>query len=462
MNRFSLTTLLLCLFTISPTFAQIITTIAGNGTGTCIADMGNGSPATGAVLGCVHGIAINDSGYIFVGSENNTVRKISSAGIITAFAGNDTAGFSGDGGAATAARLYVPEGICFDKKGNTYIADAANHRVRRVDTAGIITTFAGNGMLGTFMGGGPATAATIGEVYCVCSDALCNIYISMSLHILKVDTFGIITNFAGNGAGGFSGDGGPATNASISDVYQIAFDTYGNLFLTDANDNRVRKIDATGIITTVAGSSAGGMPTYLGDGGPATAGGLNSPTGVFPDACGNIYISDGYNNRIRMVNDQGIITTIAGTGYGAGTSSTATGGYSGDDGPATAAELYWPAFICIDPHTGLYIADERNRCVRYIHYDSCRNTTGVPFVSTPKEELRIYPNPATTSITISNPTSINADRYSIKNLLGQIVLDGSMNTGTQNVDISTLANGSYIISLYREGNPCGNKMFVKN
>ncbi len=440
--------------------AQIITTVAGTSTGTFFVDAGNGGPATDAVLGGVHSIAINDSG-IFIGSLNNTIRKINSAGIIFAFAGNDTAGFSGDDGPATAAKLNVPEGICFDKKGNTYIADAGNHRVRKVDETGIITTFAGNGMPGTFVGGGPATTAAIGGVFGVCSDAAGNIYISGNLHVLKVDTFGVITNFAGNGAGGFSGDGGPATNAGIGPI-QIALDASGNLFIADGGSNRIRKIDAAGIITTVAGSSAGGTPAYLGDGGPATAAGLNYPTGVFPDDCGNVYISDCYNNRIRMVNDQGIITTIAGNGYGAGTSTTVTGGFSGDGGPATAAELHEPAFICIDPHTGLYITDGYNKRVRYIHYDSCRNTTGVPFVSTPKEELRIYPNPATTSITISNPTSINADRYSIKNLLGQIVLDGSMNNGTQNVDVGTLPSGSYIVSLYNEGNPCGNKMFVKN
>ncbi|MCD6010504.1 MAG: repeat containing protein [Flavipsychrobacter sp.] len=273
--------------------------------------------------------------YISVSGVYHNLRKVDTAGIIHAFVGGSisSSGFSGDGGPATAARIDEPRGITFDKKGNVYFFDRDNKRVRKVDTAGIITTFAGNGSTTSSGDGGPATAAGIGIGAGLCSDTAGNIYIGADNFIRKVDTAGIITAIAGTGVGGYSGDGGMADTAQIETLNgQIVVDKYGNLYMTASG--RVRKINAAGIITTIAGN---GTPTYSGDGGPATAAGMNI-YGVYPDSNGNIYIADhDPGHRIRKVNSAGIITSIAGT----------TNGFSGDGGPGTSAKMFRPRILCL-------------------------------------------------------------------------------------------------------------------
>lgn len=343
------------------TQAQIITTIAGNGTNSYT---GDGGPATAAEIWYPWGLATDISGNAYftgsyyLTSDYNNVRKINAAGIISSFAGNGTPGFSGDGGPATAAQLNYPMGVATDGSGNLYILDWNNYRIRKVNTAGIISTIAGTGINGNTGDGGPATAAEIYAPYAITCDASGNIYFGQfyGYRIRKIYPSGTITTFAGSGSSGFSGDGGPATMAQIGMVYGLATDPSGNVYIADYTNNRVRVVNSSGIITTIAGSSAVG---FSGDGGPATDAALNGPLCLAIDLDGNINISDYGNDRIRRVSSLGTITTFGGNG---------ALGYSGDGGPATAAKLNHPCGIAVDPAANVLFSDWNNYRVRMITY----------------------------------------------------------------------------------------------
>jgi trimeric autotransporter adhesin len=265
--------------------------------------------------------------------------------VINTIAGNGTSGWHGDGEYATSAQLSWPEHVRADNAGNIYIADFLNGRIRKVDTFGIITTIAGNG-LNVYSGdGGPAAYASIEYPISLGFDGAGNLYIAEDSsyawsgigmggsRIRKVDAAGIITTIAGNsygGAGGFIGDGGPATAAQFYSVFDIAVDAIGNIYICDLGNLRIRKIDTAGIINTIAGSGAYG---WSGDGGPAIEAEFTTPMGITVDGTGNVYIADFTNNNIRKVDTFGIISTIAGN---------LMYGFSGDSGQATAAELWSP------------------------------------------------------------------------------------------------------------------------
>jgi hypothetical protein len=286
------------------------------------------------------------------------------AGTITTVAGNGTTGYSGDGGAATGAQLSTPTGIAFDGGGNMFIADFSNNVIRRVDAStALIGTIAGTGVAGFSGDGGPGTAAQLNGPTHVVFDRTVNLYITDANNerIRKVDavTDQIVT-IAGTGIAGFSGDGGAATSAQLNFPDGVALDTDGNVFIGDALNNRVREVTiATGDITTVAGNGVGG---YSGDGGPATNAELNFPSRPFVDTAGDIYIADYQNNRIRKVDaSTGIITTIAGTGVA---------GFSGDGGPSTGAQLNGPLSVALDATGVLYIADTNNERIRAVNTSS--------------------------------------------------------------------------------------------
>jgi sugar lactone lactonase YvrE len=256
---------------------------------------------------------VSASGNLFIAeARSSVIRKVNTSGIINTVAGNGARGYSGDNGIATSAQLIWPNGIAVDIFGNFYIADSFTNRIRKVNTSGIITTVAGNGTSGYSGDEGPASGAQLNGPGGVAIDASGNLYIADAGNerVRKVSRSGIITTAAGNGVRGYSGDNGPATSAQLFNPRNLAVDTSGNIYIAD-NNNVIRKVNTSGIITTVAGT---GAPGYSGDNGPASSAHLNGPEGMTVDASGNIYIADNFNNRIRKVNTGGIITTVAGNG----------------------------------------------------------------------------------------------------------------------------------------------------
>jgi len=273
----------------------ILTEIAGGGTLTA-----EGSLATGYDVGVCNGLAVDAAGNIYF-SEQNThkVKKISTSGIVTTYVGTGAMGFAGDGGLAAAAKLNNPTGICIDAMGNLYIADSNNHRIRKVSTNGIITTVAGNGTGGVTGEGGPAILASMSVPESVITDSSGNIYFcDAGYRVCKIAPSGILTRIAGTGLIGFSGDGGPALSAQITPK-AVAVDGYNNIYIADFMYNVVRKVNSMGIITTIAGQD--GLSGFSGDGGHPLSALLSFPYGLLVTANCNLYITDQGNQRIRVI-----------------------------------------------------------------------------------------------------------------------------------------------------------------
>jgi len=335
-----------------------ITTVAGNGSS---GYSGDGGLATSAKINFPNGVSVDAARNLYiVDSGNHCVRKMGTNNIITTVAGNGVAGYSGDGGAATNANLANPQNVTVDLFGNLLIADFGNNRIRQVGTNGIIMTVAGRNL----NDGDAATNATINFALGTAFDSIGNLYIA-DVHnnrIRKVDTNGIITTVAGNGVPAYSGDGDAATNASLNQPYGVALDVVGNLFIADAFNQRIRKVDTNGIISTVAGISSYG---YSGDGGAATNAKLWRPYDVAVDSSGNILIADWANSRIRKVDSNSIISTVVGTQYP---------GFSGDGGMSTNASIANPSAIYLDSLGNLLIADLSNGRIRKVDTNSIINT----------------------------------------------------------------------------------------
>ena len=336
----------------------LVTTVAGTGD---LGSSGDGGPATCAHLFSPFGVAVDANGNLYIADfGNNRIRKVSPSGIITTVVGTGTYGYGGDGGPATSAFLSDPIDVAVDNNGNLYIADRGNHRIRKVNTSGVITTVAGTGTYGYSGDGGPATLAQLNTPYNVAVDASGNIYISDSNNrrIRKVDTAGIITTTAGTGTQGYSGDGGPATSAQLGYPHSLLVDGSGNLYFDDYYNHCMRKVSPSGIITTVAGT---GDPGYSGDGGPATSAQLYYPFGIAKDGSGNLYVGDNSNNRVRKIDTSGIITLFAGNG------SNGSGGFNGDGESAITAQLSEPSGVAVDSDGNLYIADRANHRIRKVN-----------------------------------------------------------------------------------------------
>ena len=332
----------------------IIRTRAGSG---FFGFSGDNGPATSARFSSPNGVAIDARGSLYIADlYNDRIRKVGTDGVITTFAGKLGGTFAGDGGPATEAGLFDPAGVAVDEKGNIYIADMDNNRVRRVDTTGKITTVAGNGNFGYTGDNGAATQTALSSPAAVAVDATGNIYIAdlFNSRIRKVNAQGIITTFAGTGVDGYAGDNGPAIEARIDTPEGVSVDRAGNVYIADSASAVVRRVDTAGVITTFAGT---GVDGYSGDGGQARLARLSSPRGVVAEAGGNIYIADAGNDRIRQVDPGGLITTVAGNGQT---------GYNGDAIPATQASLFEPVGLAADPHGVVYIADSYNDRIRML------------------------------------------------------------------------------------------------
>ena len=335
----------------------VIDTIAGTGEE---GFAGDGGPALRAKFLTPQSLAIDSDGNLYVADRNNgRVRRIDADGNISTVAGNGTSrptAPSGDGGPAVEARLASPVSIALDRLGNLFVAEFAADRVRKIDTSGIISTIAGTGVQGSGGDGGPALEAQLDQPNAIAVDADRNVYVAEygGKRIRKIDSAGTISTLAGNGVEGFGGDGGPATEAQLDFVGAIAVDATGNVYFTDLNTARVRKVDPSGTITTVAG---GGIQESRGDGGPATAAQIGTPSGLALDADGNLFVTEFWDGWIRKVDAQGFISTIAGTGeqYSAG-----------DGGPAVDAALDRPAGLAVDPAGRVYVAESYGHRIRVL------------------------------------------------------------------------------------------------
>jgi sugar lactone lactonase YvrE len=354
---------------------------------------GDGIPANTAFLFSPYGVTVSPAGDVLtLDSGNARVRKGSGSQQITTVAG----GYLGDGKAATSAALNTPQALAFDKLGNLYVADMQNHRIRKVDASGKISTFAGNGISGYSGDGGPAQNASLDFPDGVATDANGNVFIADASNqvIRKVDRSGTISTFASDQAGpslmtmdsagnlyvaetpycriskfapdgtssiivgalgqcGFNADGIPAADAQLNYPYGVAVDSKGNLYIGDSSNNRVRMVDTSGIIHTIAGNGTCG---FSGDGGPAVSAMLCSPSGVAVDVNGNLDIADWSNNRVRRVDARGTIGTIAGTGSSL---------YNGDGLPARQTNIL-PFSVAVSPSGIVYIVDYANNRVRKI------------------------------------------------------------------------------------------------
>ena len=318
-------------------FAQVMTTYAGGNIVT------EGTQAVTQLFEGVDSVISDRAGgfYFTVGGLGpHKVYRVSFDGTLTAVAGTGSEGFSGDGGPALSAQLNRPDGLALDGSGNLYIADSANHRIRRVTPTGTISTVAGSGAFFPAIGdGGPAVSARLSYPNDVAVDATGSLFIADTgnSRVRKV-TAGIISTVAGTGNSGFSGDGGMATLARLSGPSAVEIDASGNILIADHNNNRIRRVTLDGIIQTIATS-------------------VTFPNGLAVDPSGNILIADTSNHRIRKVDTSGIISTIAGTG---------TPGFSGDGGPATSAQLFFPRSVALDASGNVFIADSSNQRIRKI------------------------------------------------------------------------------------------------
>ncbi len=311
-------------------------------------------------FGFLSGIAYdNTTGYIYASDQaNNQIWRFKQNGAATVFAGTGTNGYSGDGGPAASAQISGPTGIWVDASGNVFFVDSGNNAIREITAAGTINTLSGGIPINVDFGdGGPASAAGFAGLTDLAVDSSGKLYLA-DAQLLRAISNGAINRVAGSGAFSFGGDGGPATSAYINSPISVVTDAAGNLYIPDFGNNRVRKVDTNGNISTIAGT---GAATSTGDGGPAVNATLRAPTSVALDPAGNLYVSD-LGQRIRKIALDGTISTIAGNG---------TAGSTGDGGAATSATVNFPAYLISDAQGNLYFIDYAGNRVRKI------NTSGV-------------------------------------------------------------------------------------
>ncbi len=392
-----------------------ITTVAGG-----VPYSGDNGAAILANLKFPRSITIDGAGNIFIADRlNHRIRRVDAiSGIISTIAGTGTAAYSGDGQPALSASLNFPTGVAVDHDGNVWIADQLNHRIRRVDAmTGIITTVGGTGVAGFSGDGGPATNAQLNSPQAIVFDSAENVVLTdLKNHaVRRIDALtGVITTVAGTGVSGFGGDNDLAQQARLNQPYGVAIDQFDNLFIADTGNHRVRRVDAgSGVITTVAGN---GIAAFQGDGGPAVSASLNQPYGVVIDLTGNLIIADRDNGRIRRVDvATRLISTVAGNG---------SDDFSGDGGPAISAGLLDPEAVAIDGNGRLFISDTENNRVRLVLPEGVIQTVvGSDFISGDG-------GPAINA-SLSNPFKVLLDRQN------NLIIADSENNRVRRVDRQT-------------------------
>ena len=415
------------------TNAQTINPFAGNH---IPGYSGNGAPATAAECYAPAGIAADNAGNVyFIDQGSSVVRKVNAGGIITTYAGNDTAGYSGNGGPATAASLNQPSSLAIDDTGNLYIADDVNNVIRKVNTAGIITTVAGDGTAGYLGDAGLATNAKLNSPKGIAVDHLGNMYIADANNnvVRKVNTAGFINPFAGTSSPGFFGNDSLAIFAKLHLPTAVAVDASGNVLIVDQVNNMVRRVNTLGVITSFAGT---GVYGYSGDGNYADLAKLNTPTEVSADNLGNVYIADYGNHVVRKVTSAGFISTIAGNG---------TSGYSGDGGYALAAQLAGPYDMAVDNVGKVYISDEINNVVRVVY-----NNVGIHDLAAGSPgELHVFPDPNNGTFSIEIPGAPRDATLNVVDMMGKVIKTMTVQPidGKAGIALSGIRPGNYTISV---------------
>jgi sugar lactone lactonase YvrE len=409
----------------------IISTITGKGIG---AFSGDGRAAALADIDSPYSLVLDGGGNVyFTDTANNRIRKINTSGIITTVAGSDDSGQEGDGKAATNAQLNLPKGVALDSSGNMYIADTSNHKIRKVDTNGIITTLAGTGNYGFYGEGIDAKKAMFMYPSGIAVDKAGNVYVADTSNnrIRKIDTNGMITTIAGAGGSGVGQEGVPATAALLKSPSGINFDYEGNLYIADTGNHRIRKIDTNGIIKTIAGTGFAGIG---GEGVEAAIAPLKFPSGVAVSESGSIYIADTSNNRIRKVDTNGIISTVAGTG---------ASGYEGEGTAAISAKLKNPNAVALDERGNVYIADRGNSRIRKV-VPALSGDAALAGLTLSSGAL----SPAFTAGTLSYSTSV---ANGVDSLTLMLTLRDSHASVT--VNGKPASNGQAVVQLKVGGNP---------
>jgi len=426
--------------------AQIITTVAGDSTQ---GYNGDNIPAVNAELYYPTDVAIDAYKNVYIADgKNNRIRKINSSGIITTIAGTGVAGYNGDDIAATLAEINYPSALTLDASGNIYFCDDHNFRIRMINTSGVITTIAGTGTSGYNGDNILATSAQITTSGGIAVDVDGHIYIGDNdnnrIRQISSAIRGTITTIAGTGSPGHSGDGSPATNAELNNPTGVAIDGIGNIYIAEFGNKCIRKINVTGIISTIAGTGTSG---FSGDNGPATIAELSWPNGLKVDASGNIFFADVYNNRIRKIDNSGIITTIAGTGAGS---------FSGDGGLAILADLNGVEGLGIDNTNNIYIADWGNDRIRFV-----KSTVSVKNQNLVDDNISIYPNPSNGIFTADIMSTANETAtIVVTNILGQRIKEITTLTNQLLAITIDVPSGIYFLTAITNNNAVSKKILL--
>jgi sugar lactone lactonase YvrE len=390
-----------------------------------------------------------------VDRENHRVRKINTSGTITTFAGTGKPGYNGDGRQAATAQLSYPTSVTSDAVGNVYITDHSNARIRKVGLDGIIKTIAGTGTPG-YNGDGAALSTKIFGPDGITVDKSGNVLFAdqYNMRVRKITTTGQLVTIAGNGTAGFGGDGGSALRASLNWPKDVKIDKAGNLLIADRKNRRIRRISSTGIITTIAGNGGEG---YSGDGGKAVYARLD-PGAIATDALGNIFIADTENECIRKIDATGIITKFAGRGR-----------TYGDGGLATSAQVHTPTAVATNAKGSVFIAEYDNHRIRVVSpatttsaRSSNNNDINAEIFSSPVT-FSIYPNPAQATLNIQTSNAQGLSKVEVIDAAGRVHISQTVGLASPviQLQIQRLTPGLYFVRTTDKQNNTNTKEFLK-